>query len=96
MKKFVIQWRKFESKKSYVNEVMKFEFYRIFLEFILIFQVSFGFNFFIKIAKRVYFNRVRPAKLTWHGAHTWRSHARTCGRVCGHMNVGLAVDGPTG
>ena len=24
MKKFVIQWRKFESKRSYINEDMKF------------------------------------------------------------------------
>ena len=38
MKKFVIQWRKFELKRIYINEVMNFFIFQNFLDFILIFQ----------------------------------------------------------
>ena len=47
MKKFVIQWRKFESKKSSRNEVM------IFLDFIFDFSSIFWIYFLTKITKRV-------------------------------------------
>ena len=43
MKKFVIQWRKFELKRNYVNEDMNFLIFYNFLDFILIFYVFFGF-----------------------------------------------------
>ena len=38
MKKFLIQWRKFELKRIYINEVMNFLIFKNFLDFILIFQ----------------------------------------------------------
>ena len=47
MKKFAIQWRKFELKRSYRNEDMNFLIFQNFLDFILIFQVFFG-AYFIK------------------------------------------------
>ena len=52
MKKFVIQWRKFESKRSSRNEVMNFWILLIFLIFIFIFQVFFTIYFRKKIAKK--------------------------------------------
>ena len=33
MKKFVIQWRKFESKRNYINEEMNFRFFKEFFGF---------------------------------------------------------------
>ena len=47
LKKFVIQWRKFESKKSSRNEV------KIFLDFISEFSSIFRIYFLKKITKRV-------------------------------------------
>ena len=37
MKEFMIQWRKFELKRSYINEFMNFLIFQNFLDFILIF-----------------------------------------------------------
>ena len=51
MKKFVIQCRKFESKKSYINKDMNFLILWNFLDFILIFKAFSrfsGFNSFKK------------------------------------------------
>ena len=38
MNKFLIQWRKFELKKIYINKVTNFLIFQNFLDFILIFQ----------------------------------------------------------
>ena len=53
MNKFVIKWRKFESKRSYINEDMIFLILRNFLDFILIFQLFFELFPHKTIAKRV-------------------------------------------
>ena len=55
MKTFVIQWRKFELKRSYINEDMNFLIFQNLLDFILIFQVFFRIYFIKIIAKRVEF-----------------------------------------
>ena len=44
MKKFVIQWRKFKSKRCFRNEVMNFLRLIIFLEFFMIFQEFLAFK----------------------------------------------------
>ena len=51
MKKFVIPWRKFESKMSYINEDMNFSIFWNFLDFILIFQEFLGFISLLKMQK---------------------------------------------
>ena len=38
----MIQWRKFELKRSYINEFMNFLIFHNFLDFILIFQDLFN------------------------------------------------------
>ena len=38
MKTFLIQWRNFELKRIYINEVMNFLIFQNFLDFILIFE----------------------------------------------------------
>ena len=60
MKEFVIQWRKFELKRSYINEFMNFLIFQNYFDFILIFQDL--------------FNHAGPAEVTWHDADTWRGH----------------------
>ena len=55
MKKFLIQWRKFESKRSYIKKDVYFLILVNFLDIILIFQVFFQIYFIKKIAKRVDF-----------------------------------------
>ena len=59
----MIQWRKFELKRSYINEDMNFliflEFYGFYFDFSGIFQI-----YFIENSKKGLFNRVGPAKLT--------------------------------
>ena len=61
MKEFFIQWRKFELKRSYINEFLNFLIFLNFLDFIFLFQDL--------------FNCAGPAKVTWHDANTWRGHA---------------------
>ena len=56
MKEFVIQWRKFELKRSYTNEFMNFLIFQSFLDFIFIFQDL--------------FNSAGPAEVTWRDAGT--------------------------
>ena len=67
MKKFVIQWRKYESKRSYIYEVMNF----LILEFS---GFYFDFSGFIplKNSKKGLFNRT---EVTWHDTDMWRGHA---------------------
>ena len=69
MNEFVIQWRKFELKRSYINEFMNFLTFQNFLDFILIFQDL--------------FNRVGPAEVTRRDADTWRGHASPHGCLHG-------------
>ena len=71
MKKFIIQWRKFELKRIYINEVMNFLIFQNFLDFILIFQDLFH----LKKSKKGLFNRARPAEVTWRDADMWQDHA---------------------
>ena len=61
MKKFFIQWRKFESKRSYIYEVMNF----LISEFSVFY---FDFSGFIplKNTKKGLFNHTGPAEVTWH------------------------------
>ena len=68
-KEFVIQWRKFELKRSYTNEFMNFLILLYFLDFILIFQDL--------------VNRAGPTEVTWHDADTWRGHASPHGCLRG-------------
>ena len=56
MKEFVIQWRKFELKRSYTNEFMNFLIFQSFLDFIFTFQDL--------------FNLVGPAEVTWRDEGT--------------------------
>ena len=77
MKKFVIQWRKFELKRIYINEVMNFFIFQNFLDFILIFQ-----NLFLKNSKKGLFNHAGPVEVTWHNADMWWGH--TSLRGCLH------------
>ena len=51
------------------------EFLRIFLDFILIFQVFFIFISLLKNHEKGLLFRSGPVKLMWRGADTWRSHA---------------------
>ena len=57
----MIQCRKFELKRSYINEFMNFLIFQNFLDFNLIFQDL--------------FNYAGPAEVTWRNADTWRGHA---------------------
>ena len=52
MKKFVIQWRKFELKRSYINEDMNFLIFPNFLDFILFFKYFFSDLFHLKVSKK--------------------------------------------
>ena len=65
----MIQWRKFELKRNYINELMNFLIFQNFLDFILIFQV--------------FLNRAGPVEVTWRDADTWRGHASPHGCLCG-------------
>ena len=71
IKKFFIQWTKFESKKSSKNEVMNFLrlifFFRIFYDFLRICRVK------IFAKKGVYIRRTRR-ELTWHDMNSWQHH----------------------
>ena len=69
MKKFVIQWRKFELKRSYINEFINLLIFQNFMNFMLIFQDL--------------FNRARPAEVMWHNADTWRGHVSPHGCLRG-------------
>ena len=69
MKQFVIQWRKFELKRSYINEFLNFLIFQNFLDFILIFQDL--------------FNRAGPVEVTWRDVDTWRGHASPHGCLRG-------------
>ena len=51
MNKFLIQWRKFESKSNYIFRDIDFGFFWIFQKFILIFQEFFLFLISLKKAK---------------------------------------------
>ena len=77
MKKFVIQSRKFESKRSYIYEVMNF----LILEFS---RFYFDFSGFIplKNSKKGLFNRTGPAEVMWSDTDTWRGHTSPCGCLC--------------
>ena len=74
MKKFVIQWRKFEFKTSYFFKILIYEisrFFWILLEFILIFT---DFNSFKKLQKGVIFPqepRADVARRGTRGRATW-------------------------
>ena len=75
MKEFVIQWRKFELKRSYINEFMNFLIFQDFLDFILIFQDL--------------FNRVRSAEVTWRNRTVGiKSHNRMVGIKLCNQTVG--------
>ena len=50
IKKFVIQWRKFESKRSYINEILNF---MKFSRFYFVFSGIFPDLILLKKAKRV-------------------------------------------
>ena len=76
MKKFMIQWRKFELKRSYINELQFFGFY---FDFSSIFPDLIP----LKKGKKGSFNRAGPAKLMWCDADTWRGHASPRGCLCG-------------
>ena len=69
-KKFVIQWRKFESKRPFKLKVMNLLSLYIFLDFILIFQEFLE----IKIHKKRFIKRMTHVELTWHNADTWSHH----------------------
>ena len=69
MKEFLIQWRKFELKRNYINEFMNFLIFQNFLDFILIFQDL--------------FDRAGPTEVTWCDADTWRGHASPHRYLCG-------------
>ena len=79
MKKFVIQWRKFELKRIYINKVMNFIIFQNFLDFILIFQDLFHY----KNSQKELFNRAGPAEMMWHDTDMWRGHASPRGCLCG-------------
>ena len=68
MKEFLIQWRKFELKRSCINEFLNFLIFKNFQDFILIFQNL--------------FNRAGPAEVTWHDADTWWGHSSPHGCLC--------------
>ena len=65
----MIQWIKFELKRSYINEFLNFLIFQNFLDFILIFQDL--------------FNRAGPTEVTWHDADTWWGHASPHGCLRG-------------
>ena len=65
----MIQWRKFELKRSYINEFMNFLIFQNFQDFIFIFQDL--------------FNRAGPAKVMWRDADTWRGHTSPHGCLHG-------------
>ena len=65
----MIQWRKFELKRSYINEFMNFLIFQNFLDFILIFQDL--------------LNRAGPPEVMWHDADTWQGHTSLHGCLCG-------------
>ena len=65
----MIQWRKFELKRSYINEFLNFLIFQNFLDFILIFQDL--------------FNRAGPAEVMWRSVDTWRGHKSSHGCLRG-------------
>ena len=65
----MIQWRKFELKRSYINEFMNFLIFQNFLDLILVFQDL--------------FNRAGPAEVTWGDVDTWQGHASPHGCLPG-------------
>ena len=65
----MIQWRKFELKRSYINEFLNFLIFHNFLDFILIFQDL--------------FNRAGPIEVTWRDVNTWRGHVSPHGYLHG-------------
>ena len=69
MKEFVIQWKKFELKRSSINEFMNFLIFQNFVDFILIFQDL--------------FNRAGPVEVTLRDADTWRGHTSPHGCLRG-------------
>ena len=69
MNEFLIQWRKFELKRSYIHEFMNFLIFHNFVDFILIFQDL--------------FNRAGPAEVRWRDTNTWRGHASPHGYLRG-------------
>ena len=70
MKKFLIQWRKFELKRRYINEDMNFLIFKNFYGFYFDFSGIFLDLFHLKIRKKGLFNREGPAELMWREA-TW-------------------------
>ena len=68
----MIQWRKFELKRSYINEFINLLIFLKFLDFILIFQDL--------------FNRAGHAEVTWRDADTWWGHASPHGCLHGMNN----------
>ena len=83
-KEFVIQWRKFGSKRSSTFKVMNLWSLCPFSDFYLIFKLIFRLIFPIKIAKKrgvFYFIPQTPWRLTWckpaEEARSWRG-ARDC------------------
>ena len=84
MNKFVIQWRQFESKRSFIFKDIDFLIFCIFLDF---FRIYFDFNSFKKNSKRGLLSRKNHG-MTWtcvdatwhtrpHGSATW-THASAC------------------
>ena len=57
MKKFVIQWRKFESKMSYINEDVNFLILWNLFGFYFHFSRIFGFIYLLKSTKKILFVR---------------------------------------
>ena len=99
MKKFVIQWRKFDSKRTYIKKDMNIWIFWNFLDFIFIFQAFSRICFIKKLAKSGYL-------IAWD-PRSWRCTRRTCGGatqghvdtyVCAYVGgvIGLAGDGPMG
>ena len=78
MKKFVIQWRKFELKRIYINEIMNFLIFQNLMDFLLIFQ-----DLVHKKWQKGLFNHAGHAKVTWHDGDMWRGHASPRGCLRG-------------
>ena len=87
MKKFVIQWRKFESKRSSRNEVMNF------LDFIFIFQVFFRIYLYMRVTREANvaqrWHVAEPRDLTWMPtwAHGYSGPTVGIGGILGSLGV---------
>ena len=86
IKKFVIQWRKFESKKSSRNEVMNFlrllifsEFFMIFLEFLELKKSQKGVN--------MCWTRT---EMMWHDMDMWQHHGSRHKPMRAHVGAYVA------